>query len=116
MLWPCPTGSNDPFDGERLFTAISATFRHRGTRSRLSPPDSPKPTNEDPARALQWQAFVRRSPFTEQPDDLKQPGGKSASVWISTLVWAAGEETLPVHWPARGAWEGKLDSITRRSS
>lgn len=61
-----------PFNGEQLIAAISATFRHRGTRIEAEPAGLTEAYYEDPARALQWRAFVRRSRFTAQPDDLKQ--------------------------------------------
>jgi hypothetical protein len=59
---------------------------------------------EDPARTLQWRAFVRRSRFTEQPDDLKRLVAEVSRFASPLLAAGAGEEALPVHWPGGGPW------------
>jgi hypothetical protein len=60
------------FEGENLITAIVATFGHRGTGIEAEPIGLTEPFYSDPARAIQWRAFVRRSRFTEEPGDLEK--------------------------------------------
>ena len=60
------------FEGENLIEAIIATFRHRGTSIEAEPIGLTDAFYADPARAIQWRAFVRRSRFTEEPGDLEK--------------------------------------------
>lgn len=91
-------------NGEQLIAAISATFRHRGTRIEAEPAGLTDAYYEDPARALQWRAFVRRSRFTKQPDDLGQLVSEVRRFASPLLLVAAGDQALPVDWPAGGPW------------
>lgn len=50
-----------PFDGAVLVEAIHSTFHHRGTAVEANPMGLTKAFSSDPARAVQWRAFVRRS-------------------------------------------------------
>ncbi len=59
-----------PFQGERLVKAISATFRNRGTTIEAEPIGLTQAYCDDPARAIQWRAFVRRSRFGEEAGGL----------------------------------------------
>ncbi len=93
-----------PFNGEQLLAAISATFRHRGTRVEAEPAGLTNAYYEDPARALQWRAFVRRSRFTQQPDDLRQLVFEVHRFVSPILLAAAGDQALPGDWPAGGPW------------
>jgi len=58
-----------PFDGETLAQAIVATFRHRGTTVEADPIGLTRAYWDEPARVLQWRAFVRRS-VGETEDEL----------------------------------------------
>jgi predicted nucleotidyltransferase component of viral defense system len=49
------------FDGGLLVEAIRSTFRHRGTAVERKPVGLTESFSSDPARAVQWRAFVRRS-------------------------------------------------------
>ncbi len=60
------------FEGENLNDAIVATFRHRGTRIEAEPAGLTDAFYADPARVVQWRAFVRRSRFPEQSGDLNE--------------------------------------------
>src|SRR5580658_6559083 len=55
-----------PFEGERLVNAISATFRNRGTTIEAEPIGLTQAYCDDPSRAIQWRAFVRRSRHRNQ--------------------------------------------------
>jgi len=94
-----------PFNGDQLIAAIIATFRHRGTRIEADPAGLTEAYYEDPARVLQWRAFVRRSRFTEQPDDLKHLVAAVRQFAGPLLAAAAVGEQLTVYWPAGGPWE-----------
>ena len=48
------------FEGVSLARAISATFGHRHTRVEADPIGLSEGFSRDPAKALQWRAFVRR--------------------------------------------------------
>ena len=50
--------------------AISATFRNRGTTIEAEPMGLTQAYCDDPARAIQWRAFVRRSRFSEESGEL----------------------------------------------
>jgi len=93
-----------PFTGELLVAAIGATFRHRGTPIEAEPVGLSEAYYEDPARALQWRAFVRRSRFTEQRDDLKQLVHEVRQFSSPLLLAAAGDRTFAADWPAGGPW------------
>jgi predicted nucleotidyltransferase component of viral defense system len=93
-----------PFNGEQLMEAISATFRHRGTPIEAEPAGLTEAYYEDPARALQWRAFVRRSRFTEQRDDLKNLVLEVRQFASPLLMAAATDQTLGADWPAGGGW------------
>ncbi|MCX6621971.1 MAG: nucleotidyl transferase AbiEii/AbiGii toxin family protein [Acidobacteria bacterium] len=55
-----------PFDGDLLTEAIRSTFRHRGTTIDATPVGLTEAYSADPARAVQWRAFVRRSRFESE--------------------------------------------------
>jgi hypothetical protein len=57
-----------PFDGTLLARAVSATFGRRNTRIEADPTGFSEGFSLDPAKALQWRAFLRRSRFKESPD------------------------------------------------
>ena len=53
------------FERGKLIAAIIAIFRHRGTSIEAEPVGLTDAFYADPARAIQWRAFVRRSRFTQ---------------------------------------------------
>lgn len=50
-----------PFEGSVLVDAMKATFHHRRTTMEANPVGLTVAFSADPARAMQWRAFVRRS-------------------------------------------------------
>ena len=93
-----------PFEGEHLIEAIVATFRHRGTRIEADPLGLTDAFYNDPARAVQWRAFVRRSRFTEEPSDLEMLVAKVRRFAFPILAAAAGERSFKSRWQAGGPW------------
>ncbi len=90
-----------PFVGRTLVEAVVATFRHRETALEMEPIGLAETYYADPARSLQWRAFVRRSRFTEQPDDLKNLVLEVRRFAIPLLT-AAGTGRDLVQWRAGG--------------
>ena len=92
------------FEGEQLIAAIIATFRHRGTRIEAEPIGLTTAFYADPARAVQWRAFVRRSRFTEEPGDLEKLVAEVRRFAFPLLDAAASEEPFKARWQAGGPW------------
>jgi hypothetical protein len=91
------------FNGAVLVEAVRATFRHRGTPIETDPIGLTQTYYADPARSLQWRAFIRRSRFIEQPNDLEHLVAEVHRFAIPLLAAAAVKGSLP-HWNARGPW------------
>ena len=94
-----------PFEGERLLKAISATFRHRGTTMEAEPIGLTQAYCDDPARAMQWRAFVRRSRFGEEPGDFARLVGEVRPFALPVLSAAAAGNPFGLRWKPSGPWE-----------
>jgi hypothetical protein len=94
-----------PFDGERLADAIVATFRHRGTTIEAEPIGLTQAYCDDPARVLQWRAFVRRSRFGEEAGDLTRLVDEIKPFLLPVLSKIAADTPFTAHWKPRGPWE-----------
>jgi hypothetical protein len=94
-----------PFDGERLAQAIIATFRHRGTTIDADPIGLTQTFCDEPARVLQWRAFVRRSRFGEEAGDLKHLVDEIRPFLIPVLSKIATDLSFKAHWKPGGPWE-----------
>jgi hypothetical protein len=93
------------FEGENLIAAIAATFAHRGTSIEAEPIGLTEPFYSDPARTIQWRAFVRRSRFTEEPGDLEKLVAEVRRFAFPVLAAAIGERPFMARWQAGGTWE-----------
>ena len=94
-----------PFDGERLAKAITATFRHRGTAIEAEPIGLTQAYCDDPARAIQWRAFVRRSRFGEEAGELAQLIAEIRPFALPVLSAATAGNPFKVRWNPGGPWE-----------
>lgn len=94
-----------PFEGERLADAIVATFRHRGTTIEAEPIGFTEAYYNDPARAVQWRAFVRRSRFDEEAGDLARLVAEIRPFALPVLSAIAAKDTFQARWKAGGPWE-----------
>jgi predicted nucleotidyltransferase component of viral defense system len=94
-----------PFEGERLAEAISATFRHRGTTIEAEPIGLTQAYCDDPARDLQWRAFVRRSRFGEEAGNLTHLVEKIRFFALPVLSTIASENPFKARWKPGGPWE-----------
>ncbi len=93
------------FEGENLIAAIVATFRHRGTSVEAEPVGLTDAFYADPARAIQWRAFVRRSRFAGEPGDLEKLVGEVRRFASPLLAAAASPSPFTARWRAGGLWE-----------
>jgi len=94
-----------PFEGERLVKAISATFRHRGTTIEPEPIGLTKAYCDDPARAIQWRAFVRRSRFGEEAGELVRLVGEVRQFALPVLSAVAAGSPFKALWKPGGPWK-----------
>ena len=105
-----------PFEGERLADAIVATFRHRGTTIEAEPIGLTEAYYNDPARAVQWRAFVRRSRFDEEAGDLSAARRRNTTVRAAGAFRNRGERqvasAMESGWPLgmRSEFSGKKGS------
>ena len=93
------------FDGEGLADAIVATFRHRRTIIEAEPVGLTQEYSDDPARVLQWRAFVRRSRFGDEAGDLTRLIGELRRFLLPLLSQIAAESSFRARWKPGGPWE-----------
>ena len=94
-----------PFEGECLAEAISATFRHRKTTIEAEPIGLTRAYCDDPARTLQWRAFVRRSRFGEGAGDLTHLVDEVRLFALPILSTVASENPFKLRWKPGGPWK-----------
>jgi len=92
------------FEGEHLIEAIVATFRHRGTTIEAKPVGLTDAFCADPARAIQWRAFIRRSRFVEESGELERLLAEIRQFAFPLLAAAAGEKSFKARWQPGGPW------------
>jgi predicted nucleotidyltransferase component of viral defense system len=92
------------FEGERLSEAVTATFRHRGTKIEAEPVGLTDAFWADRARAVQWRAFVRRSRFSGDQGELQNLVAEVRRFVIPVLRVAAVEAQFNARWQAGGPW------------
>lgn len=92
-----------PFDGNLLAEAIRSTFRHRGTVIEEFPVGLTAAFSSDPAKAVQWRAFVRRSRFDSESglDELVAQVRNFASAPLSAT---ARNGSFRSQWKPGGPW------------
>lgn len=93
------------FEGERLAEAIRATFHHRGTGIESEPIGLTQAYCDDPARILQWRAFVRRSRFGDEIGDLTHLVEEVRRFALRVLSTVALETSFKAYWKPGGPWE-----------
>jgi Nucleotidyl transferase AbiEii toxin, Type IV TA system len=91
------------FNGAGLVEAVRATFRHRETPIKTEPIGLTQAYYADPARSLQWRAFIRRSRFTEHTHDLEQLVVEVHRFAVPRLTAASGRGSVST-WDAGGPW------------
>lgn len=93
------------FDGALLERAIRATFDRRKTDIPTVPPLALTPEFcENPAKAMQWQGFIKRGRLVAKPPTLDGVVGRLKDfLWPVTEALGAGT-TFSNKWPAGGPW------------
>lgn len=92
------------FDGELLASAVSATFRNRGTEITADPVGLGESFAADSDRVRQWKAFRRRSRLDAAPEGLSElvlAVGEFAKPVLSALV---ARTRFRASWAAGGPW------------
>jgi predicted nucleotidyltransferase component of viral defense system len=92
------------FDGHLLAEAIRSTFSHRGTAIDETPPGLSEAFSADPARTVQWRAFVRRSRFDSESglDDIVAQVRRFA---LAPLSATSQGKPFRLKWDPGGPWE-----------
>jgi predicted nucleotidyltransferase component of viral defense system len=93
------------FEGEKLVASILATFRHRGTKIESEPIGLTDAFYADPARAIQWRAFIRRSRFVEASGELERLVAEIRQFALPVLEACAGEKAFKARWQPGGPWK-----------
>jgi hypothetical protein len=92
------------FDGQRLATAVRATFARRQTPLPAEPPVGRSSAfAHDPAKQKQWSAFVARSRLVEKPEGLTEIIGKLREFLWPVIGAAASGQALG-SWSPGGGW------------
>ena len=94
-----------PFEGQRLSEALLTTFRHRGTSVEAEPVGLTRAYFDDPARIIQWRAFVRRSRFDEEAGGLARLVAEVRPFALPVLSAAAAGNPFKLSWNPGGPWE-----------
>ncbi len=93
-----------PFEGEKLFAAITATFQRRGTPL---PKEIPVALTDafakDDAKAKQWKAFCVRSGLVDRVGELPSVVAELAAFLLEPLAATKVESFVGV-WPPGGPW------------
>jgi predicted nucleotidyltransferase component of viral defense system len=92
------------FDGRTLAEAIVATFARRGTPL---PDEAPLALTPgflaDPAREVQWRAFLRRGRL-DAPPDAENLASALRGFLVPVLEALSARRPFVSHWPAGGPW------------
>jgi len=101
------------FEGDRLIEAMAATFQRRETKIEAEPIGLTSAYYGDPARAVQWRAFVRRSRFTGESGDLENLVVEVRRFALPILAAAAANKPFETRWRAGGPWGASLTSSAK---
>lgn len=92
-----------PFDGAVLVEAIGATFRHRGTEIEAEPVGLTAAFLSNPARVVQWRAFIRRSRLAPK-STLEEVVEQVRHFAAAPLASAASDRAFGLNWQPGGPW------------
>jgi len=92
------------FDGEPLAEAIKATFARRNTAVDRAPEVLSPSFAQDATKMAQWRAFLRRSQFTDAPQNLAEVVSHLAA-FLGPIAEAVSEgRPFRMRWKAPGPW------------
>ena len=92
------------FEGPILVAAINATFGRRGTQVDALTAGLTDSFASDPAKAMQWKAFLRRGRLSDQPHELIEVVTHLRAFASPPLSAAAAGTEFRSAWPAAGPW------------
>lgn len=92
------------FDGTKLASAIEKTFAHRRTTVTPQPTAFSPAFATDPTKALQWQAFVRKSRLSDAPAALAAVVDAVATFLAPPAEAVSGGHSFEQIWRAPGPW------------
>ncbi|QDV56536.1 nucleotidyl transferase AbiEii/AbiGii toxin family protein [Rosistilla oblonga] len=92
------------FDGDSLATAISATFRNRGTTAKASPPAFSNEFVNDPGKQIQWASFIRKSKLSDVPDALADAIREIAGFLNPIAKTIESNEPFAATWSPGSGW------------
>ena len=93
-----------PFEGALLVEAIHSTFRHRGTAVEANPTGLTEAFSSDPARTVQWRAFVRRTRLDSEWE-LEKIVEQVRLFSLGPLTAAAEDRPFELNWRPGGPWK-----------
>ncbi len=91
------------FNGALLIEAIRSTFGRRGTAVEANPVGLTDAFSSDPARAVQWRAFVRRSRL-DSGSGLEEIVDQVRLFASGPLAAAAEDDRFDRNWQPGGPW------------
>lgn len=93
------------FDGNRLATAVMATFKRRKTPIPEETPLALTPQfADDSTKQMQWTAFNRRSVSSETPPALQQVIERLREFLLPVLNSIRAQESFSATWPVGDSW------------
>lgn len=92
-----------PFEGTILVGSMNSTFRHRRTAMEANPVGLTNAFSSDPARVLQWRAFVRRSRL-DSDWELEKIVAQVRLFVSEPLAAAAEDRSFDLNWRPGGPW------------
>jgi len=92
------------FDGAQLAWAIEKTFAHRATTVTPQPTAFSLAFATDPTKAMQWQAFVRKSRLNDAPAELAVAVDAVALFLTPPATAVRGGQSFEQLWHAPGPW------------
>jgi predicted nucleotidyltransferase component of viral defense system len=94
-----------PFEGKKLVDAVKATFAGRGT---VCPAEAPVTLTEqfaeDPAKSVQWKAFLRKGSLGAKVPALRDLLKSLRDFIGPVLLGATGSRPMPGTWRPGGPW------------
>lgn len=93
------------FDGAALAAAIRATFDCRKTELPTDPVCFSDRFAEEPAKAAQWKAFVRRSSLADAPAEFADAVRQVRDFLQPVAMQLAIKRSFDLHWLPCGPWQ-----------
>lgn len=92
------------FDGDKLATAIQATFERRETPLQARPVGLTQEFAEQPDKRTQWAAFLRKIRSTDAPTELDDAVTAAGAFLLPILAGLVETKAFGGEWPPGGPW------------